>query len=104
MGVDVGRRAAGRDTVRAIVQGLDLANEAFPFMAVGEAGVADCPVRVFRISFSGELAYEIATPWGYGVRVWEAVIRRARRSESSLMEWRRWAAADREGPSWPDPN
>ncbi len=63
-----------RDVVRAVSQGLDLANEAFPFMAVSEARVADCPVRVFRISFSGELAYEIATPWGYGLRVWEAVM------------------------------
>jgi sarcosine oxidase subunit alpha len=63
-----------RDVLRAAVQDLDLSNEAFPFMAVAEARVAGCPVRVFRISFSGELAYEIATPWGYGLAVWEAVM------------------------------
>ena len=32
-------------------------------MAVGDAELAGFLVRVFRISFSGELAYEIATPW-----------------------------------------
>ncbi|HEX5328042.1 MAG TPA: glycine cleavage T C-terminal barrel domain-containing protein, partial [Acetobacteraceae bacterium] len=63
-----------RDLLRCVVQGLDLSNGAFPFMAVGDAEIAGCPVRVFRISFSGELAYEIATPWGYGVSVWEAVL------------------------------
>ncbi|MCC7049738.1 MAG: sarcosine oxidase subunit alpha family protein [Alphaproteobacteria bacterium] len=56
------------------VQGLDLANAAFPFMAVGDAQVAGCPVRVFRISFSGELAYEVATPAGFAEPVWEAIV------------------------------
>ena len=63
-----------RKTLEKIVRGLDLANEAFPFMGVGDAEVADCPVRIFRISFSGELAYEIATPSGYAEPVWEAVL------------------------------
>jgi sarcosine oxidase subunit alpha len=63
-----------REVLQAVVRGLDLSNQAFPFMAVGDGEVASCPVRVFRISFSGELAYEIATPWGYGLRVWEAVM------------------------------
>ena len=31
------------------------------------------PARVFRISFSGELAYEINVPWGYGAALWEAL-------------------------------
>ncbi len=45
----------------------DLSNEAFPFMACGE--VTFCggtPGRLFRISFSGELAYEIAVPARFG--------------------------------------
>ncbi|WP_293575180.1 sarcosine oxidase subunit alpha family protein [Phaeobacter sp.] len=45
----------------------DLSNEAFPFMACGEVTVCGgCPARLFRISFSGELAYEIAVPTRYG--------------------------------------
>jgi heterotetrameric sarcosine oxidase alpha subunit len=64
-----------REMLAQVVRGLDLSNQAFPFMAIGEARVADCPVRVFRISFSGELAYEVAAPWGYGLAVWEAILR-----------------------------
>jgi len=45
----------------------DISNEAFPFMACGEITVAGgIPARLFRISFSGELAYEIAVPTRYG--------------------------------------
>lgn len=45
----------------------DLSNEAFPFMACGEITVCGgTRARLFRISFSGELAYEIAVPTRYG--------------------------------------
>ncbi|EDM72954.1 sarcosine oxidase, alpha subunit family protein [Roseobacter sp. AzwK-3b] len=45
----------------------DISNEAFPFMACGEVTVCGgTPARLFRISFSGELAYEIAVPARYG--------------------------------------
>ncbi|WP_164982794.1 sarcosine oxidase subunit alpha family protein [Leisingera sp. NJS204] len=51
----------------------DLSNEAFPFMGCGEVTVAGgCRARLFRISFSGELAYEIAVPTRYG----DAMIRK----------------------------
>jgi sarcosine oxidase subunit alpha len=63
-----------RATISKIVDGLDLSNAAFPFMAVADATVRGCPVRVFRISFSGELAYEIATPAGHAEAVWTAVL------------------------------
>jgi methylglutamate dehydrogenase subunit C len=63
-----------RDTLAKIVHGLDLTNAALPFMAVGEGTIGDVPVRVFRISFSGELAYEIAAPSRFGEEVWEAVL------------------------------
>jgi sarcosine oxidase subunit alpha len=45
----------------------DISNEAFPFMACGEITMCGgIPGRLFRISFSGELAYEIAVPARYG--------------------------------------
>lgn len=45
----------------------DLSNEAFPFMACGEVSVCRGTLaRLFRISFSGELAFEIAVPARYG--------------------------------------
>jgi sarcosine oxidase subunit alpha len=45
----------------------DLSNDGFPFMACSEITVCGgTPGRLFRISFSGELAYEIAVPARYG--------------------------------------
>lgn len=56
---------------RALLQALlgdaiNLSNETFPFMAVAAFEWNGLPVRLFRISFSGELAYEIAVPANYG--------------------------------------
>ncbi|WP_424971817.1 sarcosine oxidase subunit alpha family protein [Dinoroseobacter sp. S76] len=50
----------------------DLSNAAFPYMACGEISVDGLRARLFRISFSGELAYEIAVPTRYG----DALIRK----------------------------
>ena len=50
----------------------DISNEAFPYMACGPVSVGGIRARLFRISFSGELAYEIAVPTRYG----DALIRR----------------------------
>ena len=51
----------------------DISNDAFPFMACSEVTVCGgVRARLFRISFSGELAYEIAVPTRYG----EALVRR----------------------------
>ena len=51
----------------------DISNEGFPYMACGEITVCGgLPARLFRISFSGELAYEISVPTRYG----DAMIRR----------------------------
>jgi sarcosine oxidase subunit alpha len=63
-----------RETLAAAVEGLDLSNEAFPFMGVGEGTIAGVPVRLFRISFSGELAYEVAVPSSQAETVWEAIL------------------------------
>ena len=53
-----------RALLRRIVDpGRDLSDEAFPYLACGETTVCDgTPARLFRISFSGERAYEIAVP------------------------------------------
>ena len=57
---------------------IDVSNAAFPFLAVGEceliAGAARIPARLFRMSYSGELAYEIHVPVTHGRAMWEAVI------------------------------
>jgi sarcosine oxidase subunit alpha len=52
---------------KVIDPGIDLSNDAFPFMACRELTICNgTPARLFRISFSGELAYEIAVPARYG--------------------------------------
>lgn len=58
------------------VSDLELAAEAFPFMSFREGQVCGAPARVFRISFSGELAYEINVPAAYGLSVWETLMAR----------------------------
>ena len=49
---------------------IDISNEAFPFMSVSECMMKNIPARLFRISFSGELAYEINVPADYGEQAW----------------------------------
>jgi len=57
---------------------LDLSNDAFPFMAVGAVTIAGIPARVFRISFSGELAYELAVPASSAPAAWAALLEAGR--------------------------
>ena len=52
--------------------GMDLSAEALPFMAWAEGELAGVPARVHRISFSGELSFEIAVPAGRIGALWEA--------------------------------
>lgn len=64
-----------RDVLAAAVEGLDVSGEALPFMGVRDTTIAGAFARVFRISFSGELAYEINVPADYGHDVWRRVMR-----------------------------
>ncbi|GIH92073.1 2Fe-2S iron-sulfur cluster-binding protein [Planobispora siamensis] len=57
-----------RPVAETLVPGVDF--DDFPFMTYRESA----PARVFRISFSGELAYEINVPWWYGAALWEAAL------------------------------
>ncbi|MGI9415593.1 MAG: sarcosine oxidase subunit alpha family protein, partial [Hyphomicrobiales bacterium] len=61
-----------RDVLQALVDEQDLSNEAFPFLSAAELTVCNgVPARLMRISFSGELAYELYVPYRYG----DAVVR-----------------------------
>jgi sarcosine oxidase, subunit alpha len=77
-----------REVVGALAPGLDVSAAAFPFMTFRETNLAvgalavdgsatageGVPARVARISFSGELAYELNVAGWYGLAVWEAVL------------------------------
>ncbi|MFJ4276526.1 sarcosine oxidase subunit alpha family protein [Streptomyces massasporeus] len=63
-----------REVVARLAPDVDLSAEAFPFMAFRETTLAcGIPARICRISFSGELAYEINVSGWYGLAVWEQV-------------------------------
>jgi heterotetrameric sarcosine oxidase alpha subunit len=63
-----------RDVLARVIDGIELSNDACPFMAYREGTLGGVPVRLFRISFSGELAYEINVPADYGLAAWEALL------------------------------
>ncbi|MBS0563392.1 MAG: sarcosine oxidase subunit alpha family protein [Proteobacteria bacterium] len=54
-----------------------LENGAFPFLSCGTVRVGGVEARLFRISFSGELGYEIAVPARYGEALWRDLVARA---------------------------
>jgi sarcosine oxidase, subunit alpha len=63
-----------RDVVSRAGTDVDLSREAFPFMTLRDGHVAGVPARLARVSFSGELAYELHVPAWHGLEVWEAVM------------------------------
>ena len=67
-----------REVIARLAPAIDVTNEAFPFMTFRETELAGpvqgVPARIARISFSGELAYEINIAGWYGLAVWEAVM------------------------------
>ena len=54
--------------------GMDLSAEALPFMAWADGKIGDFDARAYRISFSGELSYEIAVPASQGQAFWDALM------------------------------
>jgi sarcosine oxidase subunit alpha len=72
----VGPRA--RDVLRPLTD-VDLDPARFGFMSVRDGRVAEVPARVFRVSFTGELSYEVTVPADRGLEVWEAIVEEGRR-------------------------
>jgi sarcosine oxidase subunit alpha len=60
--------------MRDLAPDMALENDAFPFLAMRTGVVAGLAARVFRISFSGELAYEIHVPAHHGLAAWQAIM------------------------------
>ena len=64
-----------RETIAPLVEGVDLSGDALPHMSLREARICGVPTRLMRVSFTGELGYEINVPSHFGRPVWEAVWR-----------------------------
>jgi sarcosine oxidase, subunit alpha len=62
-----------RQLLQELVTDIDLSKDAFPFMHSKRATIDDIPVRIARISFSGELAFEINVEWGYALHIWKHI-------------------------------
>ncbi len=66
-----GRNA--RKVLEPLVAGIDMAAAAMPHMSVREGTICGVPTRLFRVSFTGELGFEVNVPAEYGPAVWEAI-------------------------------
>jgi sarcosine oxidase subunit alpha len=62
-----------RDVIRPLVKGVDLSPGNFPHMAVATGTICGVPMRLFRVSFTGELGFEVNVPARYGRAIWEAI-------------------------------
>jgi methylglutamate dehydrogenase subunit C len=67
-----------REVIQAIYgTAADISNSAFPYLACRDIALGDIPTRLFRLSFSGELSYEIAVPARYGESLLDELAREA---------------------------
>jgi sarcosine oxidase subunit alpha len=65
---------SAREILDAVGTDLDLSPEAFPFMTFRDGTVAGIPARIARVSFTGELSYEILVDGRRGLELWAAVM------------------------------
>ena len=63
-----------RDVLAKLFPDLDVSNEALPFMGYTEGNLFGVNAKIFRISFSGELAYEINVASDHGLFMWEKMM------------------------------
>jgi sarcosine oxidase subunit alpha len=62
-----------RKLIEPFVEDVDLSPDAFPHMSLRECKVCGVDARLFRVSFSGELGFEINVPAHFGRAVWETL-------------------------------
>jgi sarcosine oxidase subunit alpha len=63
-----------REILAACVAGTAVDNAALPFMSIVHGIIAGVPVMICRLSFSGEMAFEVYSGAGHGTHVWEALV------------------------------
>jgi sarcosine oxidase, subunit alpha len=60
--------------ISAVGTDIDLAKDAFPHMTFRDGVVAGVPARLARVSFSGELAFELHMKWWHGAHIWDRLL------------------------------
>ncbi len=63
-----------RKALELAFPGIDISNATLPFMGAKEFSFEGAPIRLLRLSFSGELAYEVYTPADYGIALWRHIM------------------------------
>jgi sarcosine oxidase subunit alpha len=63
-----------RGALELALPGQDLSDAALPYMGALETELDEVPLRLIRLSFSGELAYEVYVPADYGIALWEHIL------------------------------
>jgi methylglutamate dehydrogenase subunit C len=66
-----------RDALAMAFPEVDVSNDALPYMGVKDIAFGGIIVRLLRLSFSGELAYEVHCPANYAISLWEHIMRAA---------------------------
>jgi 4-methylaminobutanoate oxidase (formaldehyde-forming) len=59
--------------ILASVTGDDLSNEAFPYMSARQVTVGDVPALALRVTYVGELGWELYPPAEYGAALWDTL-------------------------------
>ncbi|MFU0503890.1 sarcosine oxidase subunit alpha [Pseudaminobacter sp. NGMCC 1.201702] len=62
-----------RKLIEPLVEEIDLSDEALPHMSIAEGRICGVPTRLFRVSFTGELGFEVNVPARHGLAVWKAL-------------------------------
>jgi len=63
-----------REILQKLESTIDFSREAFTPLDYKTGELCDVPVRIYRISFSGELSFEIAVPANHGLAMWQALM------------------------------
>jgi sarcosine oxidase, subunit alpha len=69
---------AARKVLGPLVDDIDISPEAFPHMAIRMGHICGIPTRLFRVSFTGEIGFEINVPSDYARFVWERLMEEGR--------------------------
>ena len=70
--------ARARDLLQKFDSDIDFSKDAFPHMHFRAGILGGVRARVQRVSFSGELSYEVSVPWSYGASFWKQLMEAGR--------------------------
>lgn len=63
-----------RELLTKLGSDVDLSSSALPHMWALEGSLAGVPIRIARVSFTGELGFEVSVPWSHGRSLWETLV------------------------------